>query len=199
MHVSAVSQSQSYLPIGIVHRRPTTAPVKAVCQERPGASAQADAAREDPGPKLLVDLRLIAPRSTEPAAETVASATSPTEQTGECKTCARRRYQDRSDDPSVSFQTPTHLSPAEAEVMVRVHEQEHVRHETAKAKREGKEVDTRVTVHYSVCPECGHAYCSGGTTRVVTRESVEPASSSPSAGSAPRSGASEAGGLDLVA
>jgi len=175
VHISAVAQPQSYLPIGVVHRRPTTAPVKPVRQERTSTARQAGADDEDPGPKLLVDLSLIAPRPTEQAAGSTTSPASRADGAGECTTCARRRYQDKSDDPSVSFQAPTQLSAAEAEVMVRVHEQEHVRHETAKAEREGKEVDTRVTIHYSVCPECGRVYCSGGTTRVATREAVDPA------------------------
>ena len=86
--------------------------------------------------------------------------------------------------------------------MVRAHEQEHVRHETAKAEREGKEAETRVSIHYGACPECGRVYVSGGTTQVVTRERAEPAPVQPPAATpdvAPAAAPSMAAGLDLVA
>ena len=52
---------------------------------------------------------------------------------GECKTCASRTYQDKSDDPSVSFQSPTHISPQASGTAVMAHEQEHVINEKSKA------------------------------------------------------------------
>jgi len=108
--VSAVSQPQSYLPIGLVHRRPTTAPVTPVRQDRTSTAKQAGAVDEDPGPKLLVDLSLIAPRSTEQAARATTSparaTTSPARATtspapppdgaDESERCALRMYQDQS-------------------------------------------------------------------------------------------------------
>lgn len=91
---------------------------------------------------------------------------------GECKTCEQRKYQDGSNDAGVSYKTPTHISPEQAGAAVRGHEMEHVSREQAKAVREGREVISQsVTVHTSICPECGTAYISGGTTRTVTAES----------------------------
>lgn len=89
---------------------------------------------------------------------------------GECQTCANRKYQDGSNDPGVSFKTPTALSPEEAASMVRAHEMEHVVRNQQKAMRENREVVSQsVTYHTAICPECGRVYVSGGTTRTVTR------------------------------
>jgi len=88
----------------------------------------------------------------------------------ECETCRKRRYQDGSDDSTVSFQMPTNMSPAAAKSKVRMHEMEHVRHESAKAKIEGKHVVSQtVQIKTDTCEECGRIYVSGGTTRTVTR------------------------------
>lgn len=89
---------------------------------------------------------------------------------GECQTCEQRKYQDGSDDMGVSFKTPTNVKPEQAASAVRGHEMEHVVREQAKAKREGREVVSQsVTMHTGICPECGKAYVSGGTTHTVTR------------------------------
>ena len=91
---------------------------------------------------------------------------------GECQTCKERKYQDDSDDMGVSFQTPTNIAPEQAASAVRGHEQEHVVREQAKAQREGREVVSQnVTIHTDICPECGEAYVSGGTTKTVTKAS----------------------------
>jgi len=88
----------------------------------------------------------------------------------ECKTCAARRYKDQSDDPSVSFQTPTHISPAQSAGAVISHEMEHVSNENAKAQRENREViSSSVSIQYAICPECGARYAAGGETRTVTK------------------------------
>lgn len=88
---------------------------------------------------------------------------------GECKTCESRRYVDQSDDPSVSFQTPTKVNPNMAMGAVTSHENEHVRNEQSKAQREGREiVNQTVTLTYDTCPECGRNYVSGGTTRTTS-------------------------------
>ena len=88
----------------------------------------------------------------------------------ECQTCKGRKYQDVSGDSTVSFQTPTTLSPAVAEVAVRAHEQQHVVHEQANAREEGRKVVfQQVSIHYSICPECGRMVVSGGTTTTVTK------------------------------
>lgn len=92
----------------------------------------------------------------------------------ECQTCKERKYQDGSDDPGVSYQTPTHIAPEQAAQAVMGHEMEHVVREQAKALREDREVISQsVTVHTAVCPECGRVYVSGGTTRTTTAESPQ--------------------------
>ena len=55
----------------------------------------------------------------------------------ECKTCHSRKYKDQSNDASVSFQSPTRVSPQMAAGAVASHEQEHVQHNAEKAKSEG--------------------------------------------------------------
>ena len=88
----------------------------------------------------------------------------------ECQTCKERKYQDESDDPGVSFQTPTNIKPEQAASAVRGHEYEHVYRERAQAEREDRRVvQQSVTLHTDICPECGEAYVSGGTTRTVTK------------------------------
>lgn len=95
---------------------------------------------------------------------------------GECQTCKERKYQDGSDDPGVSFKTAAHIDPGQAAAVVRGHEQEHVVREQAKAAREDREVVSQsVTLHTEICPECGKAYISGGTTRTMTKAAQEPA------------------------
>ncbi len=88
---------------------------------------------------------------------------------GECQTCKKRKYQDGSDDPGVSFKTPTNIAPEQAQSAVRGHENEHVVRERAKAQREDRKVVSQsVTYHSAICPECGRVYTAGGTTRTVT-------------------------------
>lgn len=92
----------------------------------------------------------------------------------ECQTCKNRKYQDGSDDPGVSFKTATNIAPERVASAVRGHEQEHVTREQAKAKREDREVVSQsVTIHTSICPECGKVYVSGGTTRTTTRANTD--------------------------
>ncbi len=86
-----------------------------------------------------------------------------------CETCENRRYVDGSNDPGVSFKTPTKLGN-NARMHVMNHEQEHVVRERAKAKRENKEVISQsVTIHTGICPECGKTYTAGGVTRTVVK------------------------------
>ncbi len=88
---------------------------------------------------------------------------------GQCDTCEQRKYQDGSDDPGVSFKTPTRMSPDQAASAVRGHEQEHVVREQAKAAREDRRVVSQsVRLHTDICPECGRVYVSGGVTETVT-------------------------------
>ena len=82
----------------------------------------------------------------------------------ECETCKNRKYQDGSDE-MVSFKSATHISPQSAASAVRSHEQEHVAYAYKKAaQNNGKVVSANVSIHTSVCPECGRSYVSGGTT-----------------------------------
>ena len=83
----------------------------------------------------------------------------------ECETCKNRKYQDGSDEGDVSFKAAAHIDPKSAASRVRSHEQEHVSNAYEKAaKSNGKVVSCNVSIHTSVCPECGRTYVSGGTT-----------------------------------
>lgn len=87
-----------------------------------------------------------------------------------CRTCNNRKYQDRSDDPGVSFKSAA-KAPGDAGVAVRGHEQEHVTRDRAEAERKGREVISQnVRIKTAVCPECGKNYVAGGETTTVTRE-----------------------------
>lgn len=82
----------------------------------------------------------------------------------ECQTCKERKYQDGSDE-DVSFKTAAHIDPDAAASRVRSHEQEHVSNAYKKAaENNGKVVSCNVSIHTSICPECGRTYVSGGTT-----------------------------------
>jgi hypothetical protein len=95
-----------------------------------------------------------------------------------CKTCASRTYRDGSDDPTVSYQTATHISPEAATGAVLAHENEHVRHEQAKATKEDRQVVSQtVTLQMSCCPECGRPYVSGGKTVTITAPADDSAES----------------------
>ncbi len=95
-------------------------------------------------------------------------------QEGECETCNNRRYVDGSDDGSVSFQSPTHISPEQSGAKVRAHEQEHVVNEQMYAEREGRKVVSQnVQIFQDCCPECGTNYVSGGLTTTVTAQETE--------------------------
>lgn len=92
----------------------------------------------------------------------------------ECQTCNNRTYRDVSDDSSVSFQTPTRISPEDAENLIRAHEQEHVSHEQGKAWKQGRRVTAQsVAIHYALCAECGRSYVAGGTTTTITQSDPE--------------------------
>ncbi len=106
--------------------------------------------------------------------ETGAAAAQEALEEGQCETCEKRKYQDGSDDSSVSYQVPTRIDPDMAASAVRGHEMEHVAHEQAKAQREDRKVVSQsVTLHTDICPECGKTYISGGTTRTVTKADAQ--------------------------
>jgi len=91
-----------------------------------------------------------------------------------CQTCKNRRYVDKSSDPSVSYQTPTKISPEQAAGKVMAHEREHVTNEQARAQREDRRVVSQtVSLSTSICPECGRVYISGGVTRTTTVNNKE--------------------------
>ena len=106
------------------------------------------------------------PQIPEVANSAMAEALKPQ---GACHTCENRKYVDQSNDASVSFQTPTKVSPNMAAAAVASHENEHVRNEQARADREDREIVSQtVTLTYDCCPECGRHYVSGGTTRTTS-------------------------------
>lgn len=87
----------------------------------------------------------------------------------ECETCASRKYQDGSDE-MVSFKNAQHISPEAATSAVRAHEGEHVSNAYDKAMMEdGKVMMAAVSIHTSICPECGRTYVSGGTTTTMIK------------------------------
>ncbi|MDR0503272.1 MAG: hypothetical protein LBH16_08125 [Treponema sp.] len=93
-----------------------------------------------------------------------------TEKTQGCQTCKNRKYVDESSDPSVSFQTPQHISPSQSSSRVLSHEREHVANEQEKAEKEDRKIVSQtVSLSTSVCPECGRIYVSGGVTRTITK------------------------------
>lgn len=92
----------------------------------------------------------------------------------DCQTCKDRKYQDGSNDPGVSFKTPTKIAPNQAAAAVAGHEREHVVRERYQAQQNGRKIISQtVSIHSAICPECGRAYISGGTTRTVTKGTNE--------------------------
>ena len=92
----------------------------------------------------------------------------------DCQTCAKRKYQDGSNE-NVSFKSAAHISPEAAASAVRAHEGEHVSNAyTSAAQKGGKVISASVSIHTSVCPECGRTYVSGGTTSTQIRYPADP-------------------------
>ena len=88
----------------------------------------------------------------------------------ECQTCENRKYQDGSNEHDVSFKTASKVAPEAAASAVRSHEQMHVKNAYQKAEKDdAKVVSANVTIHTSICPECGKTYISGGTTRTTIK------------------------------
>jgi arginine repressor len=77
-----------------------------------------------------------------------------------------RRYQDVSPEVAVSLKFGAKVGTAVAGAVVGGHELQHAMHARMRAAREGKRVQVLITMHYSVCPECGRMYVAGGTTTV---------------------------------
>lgn len=92
----------------------------------------------------------------------------------ECETCASRKYQDGSDEGNVSFKAASHISPESAGSRVRAHEGEHVSNAYKKAaQKNGRVLNASVTIHTSICPECGRTYVSGGVTNTKIKYTNE--------------------------
>lgn len=107
--------------------------------------------------------------AAEEESKKIGAASSPEE----CETCKNRRYQDGSNE-NVSFKSASHISPNAAGAAVRTHEGEHVANAYTKAEQDnGKVVNASVSIHTSVCPECGRTYVSGGTTNTTIKYSNE--------------------------
>jgi hypothetical protein len=85
----------------------------------------------------------------------------------ECQTCKNRKYVDGSNE-NVSYKSAAHIAPGAAGNAVRAHEGEHVSNAYTKASQNnGKVISASVSIHTSVCPECGRTYVSGGTTNTM--------------------------------
>ena len=149
----------------------TAAP--SVGREQPSSVSLLDMARRKGADPVEMAVRgriqYLTPEEVEQQVEQAKSAQEVMEE-GQCQTCKERKYQDGSNDPGVSFKTPTNIAPEQAAAAVRGHEQEHVVREQAKAQRENREIVSQsVTYHTAICPECGKVYISGGTTRTSSR------------------------------
>jgi len=87
-----------------------------------------------------------------------------------CQICETRKYVDVSDDSSVSYQSPQHISPEQSAGKVLSHEREHVSREQLKAQRDDRTVVSQtVSLSTAICEECGKVYVSGGVTRTITK------------------------------
>lgn len=149
----------------------TAAP--SVSREQPSSVSLLDMARRKGADPVEMAVRgriqYLTPEEVDQQVEQSKSAQEVMEE-GQCQTCKERKYQDGSNDPGVSFKTPTNIAPEQAAAAVRGHEQEHVVREQAKAQRENREIVSQsVTYHTAICPECGKVYISGGTTRTNSR------------------------------
>ena len=98
----------------------------------------------------------------------------------ECETCARRTYQDGSDEQDVSFKTPSKIPQSIAASVVLGHEHEHVANAYEKERNgEGEVKRVSVTLHNDICPECGRVYVSGGVTHTEMTHGGEENSHAP--------------------
>ena len=76
-----------------------------------------------------------------------------------------RKYQDESNDPSVSFKYPRKINEYQAWIAVRSHESEHVRDAVFKAQNKGVLARVQVRFHTGFDKK-GELYLKGGTTKV---------------------------------
>jgi ribosomal protein L32 len=121
------------------------------------------------GPGIIVEISQQAKDANKPSSEI--KGISEAMEVKECQTCKNRKYVDESSDPSVSYQSPTHISPGQSASKVMAHEREHVTNEQSKAQREDRRIVSQtVSLSTAICPECGKVYVSGGVTRTVTAD-----------------------------
>jgi hypothetical protein len=123
------------------------------------------------GPGIIVDISQQAKDANKVQSSSEVKGISEAMEVKECQTCKNRKYVDGSSDPSVSYQSPTHIGPGESASKVMAHEREHVNNEQAKARSEDRKVVSQtVSLSTAICPECGKVYVSGGVTRTVTAD-----------------------------
>ena len=114
-------------------------------------------------------------QESEKAAEAQTALAIKNDPSFECQTCENRKYQDGSNEQDVSFKSATKVAPEAAASAVRSHEQMHVNNAFQKAEKadNAKVISASVTIHTSICPECGKTYVSGGTTKTQIKYSNE--------------------------
>lgn len=142
-------------------------PYDSSMQNKYTVSGNGEDEKKIPGPdgKLPEDKKPVNPDDEKKAGRRSSPA--------ECETCKNRKYKDGSDE-NVSFKTATHISPQSAGAAVRAHEGEHVSNAYKKAaQNNGQVVSAAVSIHTSVCPECGRSYISGGTTNTMIKYTNE--------------------------
>jgi ribosomal protein L32 len=121
------------------------------------------------GPGVIVEISQQAKDASKAQSSSEVKGISEAMEIKECQTCKNRKYVDGSSDPSVSYQSPTHISPEQSASKVMAHEREHVTNEQSKAQKEDRKVVSQtVSLSTAICPECGKVYVSGGVTRTVT-------------------------------
>ncbi len=151
---------------------PPVSPVPAVTMGRPGDGVEGSPAviYTPSGIKMGDEAtRIPGQEDVQNSGKKVEGKSSP----AECQTCKERKYKDGSDE-NVSFKAAAHISPGAAGAVVRAHEGEHVSNAYTKAAQDnGKVVSASVSIHTSICPECGRTYVSGGTTRTAIKYSNE--------------------------
>ena len=141
----------------------------------PYASNVAGSANILPNTQIPSDASNVTPSSeTEKVGQAAEKKVDKTDPNYKCETCENRKYQDGSNEQDVSLKSASKVAPEAAASAVRSHEQMHVTNAYQKAEKDnGKVVSANVTIHTSICPECGKTYVSGGTTRTMIKYSNE--------------------------
>lgn len=85
-----------------------------------------------------------------------------------------RSYSDNSTDMGASMQAPTRLTPAQANLVVPVHENGHILHRKAMAALEGKSFEGKVIIHRRWDPALGQFVVAGGKAISTMKEKSKP-------------------------